>query len=499
MPFHEYANYDALGLAELIKSRQISAAEVLEEAIRRRDAVNPQINAVVYNMDAIARAQVNQALPDAPFAGVPFLLKDFCAAYAGVPLTNGSRAFKNYVPDYDCELVKRLKASGVITFGKTNTPEFAIVGATEPALHGITRNPWNPERTAGGSSGGSGAAVAAGIVPMASGGDGGGSLRIPAACGGLVGFKASRGRVPHGPMHGDPWYGQVQDGVISRSVRDSAAMLDAIRGADLGAPYAEPALPGSLLDACQKAPGKLRIAFSERPLMREGALHPEALKGLQRTVTLLQELGHELVEAHPPLHYEHLVEGYLLRIAASVGGEIIATENLLGRKLHYEDLEPETWMLAQLGRSYSAARFDIAHRRLYTESRRFEAFIQEYDVFLTPTLSGPPVEHGYFKSRGLENWLAPIASRLPLGPLAANKSTLQRLADQAFDWVCATMAFNITGNPSVSLPLHWSDDRLPVGMMFTAPFGRDDQLFTLAGQLEQAQPWWHQRPPLFSE
>ncbi|WP_372778231.1 amidase [Litorivivens sp.] len=498
MSFKEYADYDALGLAELIQRGEVSPHELLSEAIRRRDSVNPQINAVIHSMDELAFASLDTLPKGGPFYGVPFLLKDFCAAYKGVPLTNGSRAFKDYIPDYDCELVKRFKASGVVTFGKTNTPEFAIVGATEPALHGVTRNPWDLARTAGGSSGGSGAAVAAGIVPMASGGDGGGSLRIPAACGGLVGFKTTRGRVPHGPIHGDPWYGQVQDGVVSRSVRDSAAMLDAIRGVDLGAPYAEPPLNESLLSACQRAPKKLRIAWSAEPLMRDGELHPEALKGLHKTVSLLEELGHELVEATPAFNTLHLVEGYLLRIATSVGGEIELTEATLGRKLKHAELEPETWMLAQLGRSFSAATFDAAHRRLYAQGRLFETFMQDYDVFLTPTLSGPPVEHGYFKSRGMEKWLAPIASRFALGRISANPATLRRLAEQAFDWVSATMVFNITGNPSVSLPLHWSDDRLPVGMMFTGRFGEDDRLFSLASQLEQAAPWWQQRAPVFA-
>lgn len=497
--FSEYPQFDALGLADLVSRGEITPKELLAEAIRRRDAVNPALNAVIHNMDELAYAHIDQGLPAGPFRGVPFLLKDFCAAYKGVPLTNGSRAFKDYVPDYDSELVKRFKASGVVTFGKTNTPELAIVGATEPALHGITCNPWNREHTAGGSSGGSGAAVAAGVVPMASGGDGGGSLRIPAACNGLVGFKATRGRIPHGPKLGDPWYGQVQDGVLSRSVRDSAAMLDAIRGVDLGAPYAEPPLEGSLLDAAARAPGQLRVAFSAQPLMRDGSLHPEAIKGLEKTVDLLRALGHEVTEATPAFNHQHLAEGYFLRIAASVGGEIRASEATLGRRIRHAELEPETWMLAQLGRSFSAADFDIAHRRLYTQSRLFESFMQDYDVFLTPTLSGPAVKHGYFKSRGLEKWLSPIASRFALGRLSANRATLSRLAERAFDWVSATMVFNITGNPSVSLPLHWSDDRLPVGMMFTAPFGRDDLLFSLSGQLEQAQPWWDKRPPLFSD
>ncbi|MBB3047408.1 amidase [Litorivivens lipolytica] len=499
MSFKEYADYDALGLAELINKGEVTPKELLAEAIKRRDRVNPKINAVIRNMDEQAFANLDHLPKGGPFYGVPFLLKDFCAAYKGVPLTNGSRAFKDYIPDYDCELVKRFKAAGLVTFGKTNTPEFAIVGATEPSLHGKTCNPWNLERTAGGSSGGSGAAVAAGIVPMASGGDGGGSLRIPAACGGLVGFKTTRGRIPHGPDHGDPWYGQVQDGVVSRSVRDSAAMLDALRGVDLGAPYAEPPLQQSLLSACRQAPKKLRIAFSEAPLMRGGSLHPEAIKGLRDSVKLLEELGHELVEDAPVFNTNHLVEGYLMRIATSVGGEITLSEATLGRKIKHAELEPETWMLAQLGRSFSAADFDVAHRRLYTQSRLFERFMQNYDVFLTPTLSGPAVEHGYFKSKGIEKLLSPIASRFALGKLSANSSTLQRLANQAFEWVSSTMVFNITGNPSVSLPLHWSSDRLPVGMMFTGRFGEDDTLFSLAGQLEQAKPWWQQRAPVFAD
>lgn len=497
--FNEYAQYDALGLAELVRTGQLSAVELLNEAIRRRDLVNPTINAVVHKMDELAFAALEKGAPKGPFGGVPFLLKDFCAAYQGVPMSNGSRAFKDYVPDYDCELVKRFKASGLVTFGKTNTPEFAIVGATEPALHGVCRNPWNLEHTVGGSSGGSGAAVAAGIVPMASGGDGGGSLRIPASCGGLVGFKASRGRVPHGPVHGDPWYGQVQDGVVSRSVRDSAAALDAIRGVDIGAPYAEPPLAGTLLDAVTRHPGKLRIAFSREALMRGGSLHPEAIAGLENSVALLQDLGHEVIEATPAFDRQQLAEGYLMRIAASVGGEIAASEALLGRPIKHEELESETWMLAQLGRSFSAAQFDIAHRSLFSQSRLFEHFMQDYDVFLTPTLSGPPVEHGYFKSSGLEKLMAPLASRFALGRIVANQATLARLAEQAFGWVSATMAFNITGNPSVSLPLHWSNAKLPVGMMFTAKFGRDDILFSLAGQLEQAQPWWDKRPPVFAD
>ncbi len=496
--FAEYDRYDALGLAGLVQRGEVSAEDLLEEAIRRRDAVNPRINAVVRNMDDIAREAIAAGLPDGPFRGVPFLLKDFGAAYRGVPMSNGSRAYRNYVPDYDSELVSRFKASGLVTFGKTNTPEFALMGATEPLLHGITRNPWNPTRTAGGSSGGSAAAVAAGIVPMASGGDGGGSLRIPGACCGLVGFKASRGRVPHGPAAGDPWYGQVQDGVISRSLRDSAAALDAIRGMDIGAPYAEPPGPDSFLAACQQAPGKLRIALCREPLMVDGELHADCLQGLNHSAALLRELGHEVVEAAPALDKAQLAEGFLLRLMASTAGDVREAEALLGRKLEHGELEDETWMLVQLGRSFSAAQFDIAHRRLFTQSRRFAQFMQDFDVILTPTLGKPPVEHGYFRLSGIDKWLAPLLTRCPIGPLAGKLDITAHFAEKSFNWVSSTMAFNISGNPSVSLPLYWNTEQLPIGLMFTARFGDDETLFRLAGQLEKAQPWWDRRAPIYA-
>lgn len=492
--FPEYGQFDATGLAELVARGEITPEALLEEAIRCRDAVNPRINAVIHDMDDIARETIRAGLPEGTFRGVPFLLKDYGAAYRGVPMTSGSRAFRDYVPDYDSEVVKRYKASGVVTFGKTNTPELALVGCTEPVLHGPTRNPWNPERTAGGSSGGSAAAVAAGIAPMAAGGDGGGSLRIPAACCGLVGFKASRGRVPHGPQ-GDPWYGQVQQGVLTRSVRDSARMLDAIRGPDLGAPYPEPA-GGPFARSAAQAPQKLRIAWSAEPMMRDGELGAEALTGLQSSVELLRGLGHELVEAAPPLDKTQLVEGYFLRVLASVAGEVHEAQELLGRRIRHDELEDETWMLVQLGRSYSAARFDIAHNRLYRQGRIFAEFMRDYDVFLTPTLSYPAVEHGFFRVDGLEKWLAPIATRVPPGPLVGWMNILARQAQKSFDWVSATPVFNITGSPSVSLPLHWSADGLPLGMMFSARYGDDDTLFRLAGQLEREQPWFDRRPPL---
>ncbi|HNB19083.1 MAG TPA: amidase, partial [Agitococcus sp.] len=352
--FSDYANYDALGLADLVKKGEVTPTQLLEEAIKRRNQVNPHINAVIRQMDDLAYRTIENGLPQGTFAGVPFLIKDLLAAYAGVPMTNGCRAYQDYVPNYDSEMVKRYKATGAVIFGKTNTPELGLMGVTEPELHGATRNPWNLQRTSGGSSGGAAAAVAAGIVPMAAGGDGGGSLRIPASCCGLVGFKPSRGRNPYGPAMAEPWFGQVQEGVISRSVRDTAAMLDATHGRDVGALYDAPTVKGTFLAAVSKSPKRLKIAYSQEALLSDALLDAECLRGLKYTVDLLSSLGHEVVEATPPIDKRQLADGYLLRIAAATAGDVFATEQIIGRPVELEDFETETWSLARLGQSFSA-------------------------------------------------------------------------------------------------------------------------------------------------
>ena len=497
--FAEYDRYDALGLADLVRRQEVSAGELLSEAIERRNRINPFINAVVHDMDRQARETLDHGLPAGPFTGVPFLIKDLLAAYAGVPMTSGSRAYRHYVPDYDSEMVRRYKAAGAVIFGKTNTPEFGLMGVTEPELFGVTRNPWHLERTPGGSSGGAAAAVAAGIVPMASGGDGGGSLRIPASCCGLVGFKPTRGRNPHGPAVSEPWFGQVQEGVISRSVRDTAAMLDATHGPEHGALYAAPAYHGRFLDEVTTPPGRLRIAWTAEPLLRDGVMDGECRNGLEATVRLLESLGHELVEAAPVLDKAALSEGYLLRIAAATAGEVGAAERLLGRRLRLEDFETETWSLVRLGQSFTAGDLDDANRQIYTQLRRFDDFMQRYDVFLTPTLASPPPGFGEFRLKGAEKILAPLAKRFALGPLVHLLPILSRLAVQNFSWVTSTPVMNMSGHPSVSLPLHWSRDNLPVGMMFTGGFGDEATLFRLAGQLEQAAPWFSRRAPVHAE
>ena len=495
--FVEYDQYDALGLAELVRDGKISARELLDEAIRRRDAINPKINAIIYDMDELAYNAIEEGLPDGPFQGVPFLLKDLLAAYKGVPLTNGCRAYSEFVPVYDSEMVVRFKKAGLVIFGKTNCPENGYVGATEPLLHGITRNPWNTDRTCGGSSGGSGAAVGARIVPMASGGDGGGSLRIPGSCCGVIGFKPSRGRNPHGPAAGEPWFGQVQEGVLSVSVRDTAAALDVTSGPDIGCPSAAPPPPRPFLEETSREPGKLKIAWSAEPLVREGAIGTECVDALLRTVEQLKSLGHEMVEATPPVDKQILGQGHIMRMMCAAATDIREARRILGRRIRPDDFEPETWLIARFGESISAPMLEMVSCDLHAQRRIFDHFMQDYDVYLTPTLSKPPVPHGEYLFHGIDKFVSRIARHTGIGPLARLLPALMPgLIQKNFDWVAATPAFNITGSPSVSLPLQWSAEGLPIGMMFTARFLDDACLFRLASQLERKFPWAQKRPSL---
>jgi amidase len=298
--FSEYTKYDAIGLAELVRNKEITPAELCEEAIRRIEKLNPKINAVIYPMYDLAQKAINHIPVEGVFAGVPFLLKDQISEYAGVPMTCGSKALKNYIPDSDSEIVKRYKKAGLVILGKTNCPEFGLLAKTEPDLHGPTRNPWNLDHSSGGSSGGSGAAVSAGMVPMASGSDGGGSIRIPASSCGLFGLKPTRGRTPTGPNAGEIWQGMVVKHVITRSVRDSAATLDILQGADIGAPYSitPPELP--YLNEIQYPPRKLRIAFNTKSPVNT-PVHPECEKAVYETAKLLLQLGHDVEEDCPEI------------------------------------------------------------------------------------------------------------------------------------------------------------------------------------------------------
>jgi amidase len=495
MKFEEYVQHDAMALAGLVARKEVLPSELLDTAIARADAVNPAINAIVRRLDGRARDQLRTTgTLEGPFAGVPFLLKDLSAEYGGEPISSGSRFLSDYVPPHDSELVRRYKAAGLVIFGKTNTPEFGLTPFTESLLFGPARNPWNPQRTPGGSSGGSGAAVAAGIVPMANGGDGGGSIRIPASCNGLVGLKPSRGLIPFGPRAGEGWWGFTTEHVITRSVRDSAAALDATAGADAGCPYFT-APDSSYLAAIARPTGRLRIAFTDTPLAGR-SMDPECSEGLSRTVRLLQDLGHELVEAAPPMSREEFLQGFTTMLCGEIAATLSSAARDLKRTFHADLVEPATLALARIGRAITAEEASLARQFFGRLTRRIGHWFADYDVLLTPTLGRPPFPIGALQPGAAERVQLALVNHLPIASLIKSGPLLMKFAEKTFDWIPNTPVFNATGQPSISLPLHWSRDGLPVGMMFTAPLAQDARLLQLAAQLEQARPWFDRRPGL---
>jgi amidase len=492
--FKEFDQYDGLGLAGLIRKKEISAEAVCETAIARIEALNPELNAVVTPMYDHARTAIRHGLPDGPFAGVPFLLKDLLAAYAGVPMTNGSRAYRNYIPEQDSEMVTRFKRAGTVILGKTNTPELGLLGTTEPELHGPTRNPWNTDHTPGGSSGGSAAAVASGMVPLASGGDGGGSIRIPAACCGLFGLKTTRGRNPTGPEAGAIWQGAVIEHVITRTVRDSAAMLDATQGPDTGAPSILPPPERPYAEDMDRDPGPLKIAFTIRSPIHT-PVHPECVKGVRETALLLESLGHRVEEAAPEIDGPALAMSYLAMYFGEVAADIEALKEILGRKPRRNDLETLTWTLGLMGRTYSAGYFVKAMREWGKAARIMGRFHQKYDLYLTPTLACPPVTIGKLKPKPAEALALEVINALGLGRLVRLTGMMDKLAIKSLSETPFTQLANFTGQPAMSVPLYWTPDGLPCGSQFIGRFGDESTLFKLARQLEQARPWFDRRPP----
>lgn len=489
--FAEYEQHDATGLAGLVESGDVTPGELLEAAVASVERSNATINAVVHKMYERAMEYASRPLPAGPLKGVPFLLKDLGSAMAGVPMTGGSRYLHDFTPNYDSEVVRRYKDAGLVIFGKTNTPEFGLVSITEPELHGPTHNPWDVTRSPGGSSGGAAAAVAAGYVPAAHGSDGGGSIRIPASACGLFGLKPTRGRVPHGPAAGDPGFGILQTHAITRSVRDSALLLDVVRGPDAGTPYAirEPDRP--YVDEVQSDPGKLRIGFTTEALFGT-TTHADCVEAVERTVELLESLGHEVERVSIPFDRGRLPSTFVRIWAASLAGDLAAMEQATGRKLHPDKFELTTWLLAIIGRKLSAAELAADVAFMHAESRRVQSVWIDHDVVITPTLARPPVKIGE---------LAPTQSQVRQMK-ALTKAPIRKLLDQALAEVAGenlapvpnTMLFNMTGQPAMSVPLHWNADNLPIGVQFVGRWGDEATLFQLAGQLEQAQPWWDRRP-----
>ena len=491
--FDDYAAHDGLGLAALVQSGQVSPAELLDAAVARITALNPALNAVIRTRYDAARREAAQVDRAAPFCGVPFLVKDLVATLAGEPTGQGTRLLGSLPMAQDSTLVQRWRAAGLLLLGRTNTPEFGLTPYTEPLACGPTRNPWSLAHTPGGSSGGSAAAVAARMVPVASGGDGGGSIRIPASCCGLFGLKPSRGATPAGPVLGTLWQGLAVEHVLSRSVRDSAALLDATAGADPGAPWAAPALGGPLLQAVARPPGRLRIAFSHRPLLGQ-TVHADCVAAVQDVAALLQSLGHEVEEAAPPVDRAALEPAFVTVLAAETAADIAQLQQLLGRRLAPSDFEPATAALGLLGRSFRAAELALAQRTLHSAARALRPFFQRFDLLLTPTLGGPPALLGAQQPTAAEQRLMRLVTALGAGSLLRQPAVLQPLLDKTFDTIPFTALFNITGQPAMSVPLCWNAAGLPIGVQFAGRFGEEALLFSLAGQLEQARPWFQRVP-----
>ncbi|WP_233455130.1 amidase [Paenibacillus elgii] len=474
MKLSEYSSYDGLGLAELVKRGEVTPRELTALASEAIRLVNPQLNVMAVSMQEQAEKESESVLPDGPFAGVPFLTKDSTLHAAGVPLNSGSRLGEGMVYPYDSELMRRFRQAGLVTLGSTTAPEFGFNATTEAVLYGPTRNPWNPERSPGGSSGGSAAAVAAGIVPFAHANDGGGSIRIPASCNGLVGLKPTRGRTPNGPDSGEVLSGLGVQFAVTKTVRDAAALLDAVAGPDPGA-YAWAERPGRPFSVeAAAAPGRLRIAWTAKPLSGT-PVDAECLRVLHETVSLCEELGHELVEASPEVDYEALFVATMNIWAANTCHGIERLAKALNRTPSERNLEATILKAYQHGASLSAHDLLTAIDISAKASRSVGRFFEQVDVLLSPTIASPP---------------------LPLGVLNANDPEIdvRRWTEQVFTHAPFTSLFNTTGQPAISLPLGWSADGLPIGMQFAGRFADEATLLQLASQLEAARPWNHKRP-----
>jgi amidase len=490
MSINDYISCDATELAACVRRGEVQPIELVEKAIAGIEAVNPTLNAVMHPMYDAARAAA-RSLPDGPFRGVPMVIKDYDGFVKGEPYTAGTRFLKGFVPDHDSEAIARLRRAGLVFVAKTNLPELAILGTTEGRLKGPAHNPWNPEHSTGGSSGGSAALVAARAVPLGHGGDGGGSLRIPASACGLVGFKTTRGRVTMAPDFGESWGGYVSWGCLTRSVRDSAALIDVMAGPAAGDPYTVPPLERPLAGEVGAPAGKLRVAFSAGSLFGKET-HPEAKAAVESAAKLLADLGHEVEEARPEFDRERQVRAYLTQTAASISADIEEKSLWVKRRPSAKYFEPATWFLYQLGRKLSAAELQLARDAAQTAGRQLAAFFSRYDLFVTPTLAYPPIRLGELALKGAEEFALAALRVLPIG--AALRAILAKLGDTSLERTPNTQLFNQTGQPAISLPLHWTPDGLPVGVQFVARYAEDALLMRVASQIEEARPWKDRLP-----
>ncbi|HOA36157.1 MAG TPA: amidase family protein [Bacillota bacterium] len=484
-----YQNYDAAGLAELVQKKEVTAAEIVESAIARLERLNPKINAVIHKMYEKARLAAEKITGKEPFAGVPMLVKDISQEIKGEPITCGAKSLRDCLAEEDATFVKRARATGVVFLGITNVPEFALMGTTEPKYYGPTRNPWNKDYTPGGSSGGSAAAVAAGIVPIAGANDGGGSIRIPAAYCGLFGLKPSRGRMPAGPFSGRHWQGASVDHVLTRSVRDSALMLDLIKGYEAGAAFPPPPFDHNYLECVSQGPiNKLKIAFCLRsPIGTE--VHRECREAAIKAAQLLESLGHIVDEKEAPVDGNKIAQSYMTLYFGEVAADIASLEEVLGRKARMNDVEPATWMLGLLGKVTSSAEWVLSIREWDTAAFEMEAFFEDYDLYMTPTTADPPSRIGEQDMAPKEATLIKLVSSLNLIKAVKKSGFVDNLIKRSLKRTPFTQLANLTGQPAMSVPLHMTMEGLPVGVQFIAAKGREDILYRLAGQLEQSQHW----------
>lgn len=475
MGHDDLARMDATGQAELVRSGQASPRELVDAAIGRIEAVNPELNAVIHERFDAARADAAGDLPDGPFRGVPFLLKDLGLRSAGDPMHCGARFLKEHghVATEDSYLTTRFRDAGLVILGRTNTPEFGTTITTEPVAHGPSRNPWNPAHSTGGSSGGSAAAVSSLMVPAAHASDGGGSIRVPSSECGLVGLKPTRARTTQGPDVGESWAGATIHGVVTRTVRDAAALLDAVAGPAPGDPYAAPAQVRPYVEELRTDPGSLRIGLLDHPAEEGRAGHPDTIAAVAAAGQLLEGLGHRVEIAHPDAMGDpEFSRHFITVLASSLLTDLQEWEQVIGRPLTPEDIEPSNWMFAEIGRSIDSATYLHSVRWQHVWMRRMAAWWDGgFDLLCCPVVNGPPPPIG---------WLSDPAEGL-------NRVT---------DLMQFTAQFNVTGQPAVSLPLHWNDEGLPIGVQFVAAFGREDVLFRLAAELEAAVDWPARVPPI---
>jgi amidase len=478
-----------------VASGETNANELLDIAISQYHRLNPQINAVCQPMFDLARDRVGEQL-SGPLAGVPMLIKDAVQDYAGLPTGSGSKVFSRTPAARHSHIVQRLQNAGAVIIGKSNTPELALKGVTDPLAFGQTRNPWNTAHTPGGSSGGSAAAVAAGMVPIAGANDGGGSIRIPAACCGLFGLRPTRGRVSVGPAHAEIWEGASSDLVLCRSVRDAALAMDVLSGPNDGDPFIIAPPQASFRDLAGREPGVLRIGYSTRSPV-DTPVHPQAIKAVEQAVEVLRSLGHEVVEAEPDYNGQALARCYLNMYFGQVAATLDQARETGARD---EEFELLTRTLAAFGRGMSSASYINSHRQWNQFSQALGMFYQQHDLYLTPTLAHPPIRHEQAdipagQARALK-WLLATGLLPLLARWGAMDNMVEDMARKNLTYVPFTQLANLTGTPAMSVPLYWTPEGLPLGVQFSGPSASEPLLLQLASQLETAQPWANRWPAM---